>query len=726
MNAIQKELVSFSRVLALLFNRATTYNASHPYVNQTIDAFHLSIEPILKSISPLVFIMNRDQFFLDEDPLPAGTNVGRIVSYFNKTGIHSISFEAGLDKNQIKKFLEVFTSLDAFPDAEAMKKALVVRGVKHVRINHVVFKKVTEDDEIISQEALKGLTLKTSDADDSQSKKLFIDMVLGQILAEDLKETLTMENLLKDPAALSRKMTETDLASVDSGRMEGCRPGMVLSHQLELLGEELEKNLLENTHADLPEVATALFEMKKRLMQGIEIQKSQNVSYSNEEVILGKVDEITDTIVLRIVKDEYKAGKTSPDRLAQIVRRLIPDTAELKRLLPKIRSALLEEGMALTDFFRLVEELGKELQSEELAAILQEGSEEIGIDGDELIEEIKRNPAQAAELMYLASEIRKGSGDEKAISDLLVDYAERLGSKLKDEIGKDGKAGDEENLRKTLTSLESGIFERLKGMDLKDDLLVRLEERFNSRIEGILEQAKLDWISSHSGAAKEPEKEMSVLELLEKSVSEGDDLYETLEIIRGKVQANEIDQYNFAQIYAEITKEQERRARESKERMPKGILEAPILAQVIEKELARANRYSLPFSAISFAVVRAVAKSSGPLTKISYQKCAVAVFQAISQVARESDVIGELGRNRIVVLLPMTSGKNAQIALNRYLKALHSNPVTIDETLLEIRLAGVATVYDFIRTPNADSFIQTMLNELTQMERRIKNLQAYF
>jgi hypothetical protein len=36
--------------------------------------------------------MNRDQFFLDEDPLPAGTNIHRVAAYFNKTGIQSISW----------------------------------------------------------------------------------------------------------------------------------------------------------------------------------------------------------------------------------------------------------------------------------------------------------------------------------------------------------------------------------------------------------------------------------------------------------------------------------------------------------------------------------------------------------------------------------------------------------------------------------------------------------
>jgi molybdenum-dependent DNA-binding transcriptional regulator ModE len=726
MSNIQKELIPFSRALALLFNRATIYHSSHPYMAQTIDNFHPAVDQILKLISPLVFILNGDQFFLDEEPLPAGTNAGRIVAYFKKTGIHSVSFESGIDKNQIRKFLEVFTSSDAYPEAEAMRKALLVQGVKNIKINHVFFKKVTVDDEIVSQDALKGLTLKTSDEEEGQSKKAFVDLVLGKILAEELKETLTLENLLKDPAALSKKMTDADLAGANSGGPEGCRPGMALSQQLEMLGEEVEKKLVENGETNLPEIAAALFEMKKRLLQGMEAQKSLNISYSNEKEIVGKADEITDTVVLQIVRDEYKGGKTSPARLAQIARRLIPQTSELKRLLPKIRSTLMEEGMALTDFLRFVQELGKELESEELADILQDSSEAIGIDGNILMEEIKKNPVQAAELIYLAAEIRKGAGDEKAMTDLLVDYAESLGTNLKNEAGEEGDTGEEDHLRKTLTSLESGIVEGLKSMDFKGDLLDRLEARFNDRIEGILEQAKLEWISSHSRSGGEAVSGPSVLELLEKTISEGGELSEILQVIRGKVDVGEIDKDNFAQIYTEITKEQTRRAEEMKARMPKGFLEGSVLAQVIEKEIARANRYTLSFSALSFAIVKATAKSTRAGEKISYQKCTAAIYQGISQLAREADIIGELGRNKIAVLLPMTSGKNAQTALKRYLKALHTNPIDIDGIQLQVRVAGVAVGYDFIRTPDAASFIQTLSNELAQMERRMKNLQAYF
>ena len=41
----------------------------------------------------------------------------------------------------------------------------------------------------------------------------------------------------------------------------------------------------------------------------------------------------------------------------------------------------------------------------------------MGLEGQTLIEEVKNNPVQAAELIFLASEIRKGAGDEGVLTD---------------------------------------------------------------------------------------------------------------------------------------------------------------------------------------------------------------------------------------------------------------------------------------------------------------------
>ena len=731
----KQEFGKFGRTLSLLFNRATMYQMDHPYVKQSMDDFHPFVEKLLTSISPLVFAMNREQFFIDEEPLDPRITVNRMVSHFKKAEIQSISFYEGVTKNELKTFLGIFVSLDKYPNAESMKAALTEKGIANLKINHVFYKKVTEDDEVVSRDVLKNVTPEMMDEDQARSKKLFIDMVLESVLGEEFEKTLNINTLLTNPSGLSMNMIEADINSVRESDAEDRKPGPVLLHQLQVLGEEVEKGLSggggggSGGDANVSELAAAVFEMKKRLIDGMDAQKDQDITFSYKEEILDQANEITDTVLIRLVKDEYKSGKITTSRLAQILRRLIPDAEELKRVLPKIKTALLEEGMPLPEYVNLVEELGKELQSDELAKILQESSEEVGIDGKELIQEVKENPVDAAELICLAAEIRKGTGDEKALTDLLVNYVERMGSKLGQDITADNSAEGEQHLRQVITGLETNIVSRLREMNVvKDDVLEGLEDRLNKRMDTIFDKLREDWIQSKSMTPEESRaKNLSVLQILEQSVGENEELGEILTIVRAKVHANEIDENDFKEIYSEINKQKKfKQEQEAKKKMPPGVLKSQAVEFVIKKEISRAARYDLPFSALSFSVVKAKPKTEGQTDAITQQAVMDAILQRLASILREADIIGQLGKNKMVGLLPMTTKSDAKLALRRTMRLLHGDPIEVDGIPLSVKIAGVSTTFDSERMTDGKVFIQVMSNELIEMIARVKNIQELF
>ncbi|TET92558.1 MAG: hypothetical protein E3J46_01220 [Desulfobacteraceae bacterium] len=725
----KQEFARFGRILSLLFNRATMYQMDHPYVKQSIDAFHPFVEKLLMSISPLVFAMNREQFFIDEEPLDPRITVNRMVAHFKKAEIQSISFYEGMTKNELKTFLGVFVSLDKYPNAESMKGALAEKGITNLKINHVFYKKVTEDDEVVSRDVLKNITPEMMDEDLLRSKKLFIDMVLESVLAEEFEKTLNINNLLTNPTGLSMNMIEADINSVQQSDAEDRQPGPVLLHQLQVIGEEVEKGLSGGGDANVSELAAAVFDMKKKLIEGMDAQKDLDITFSNKEEILDQANEITDNVLIRLVKDEYKAGKITTSRLAQILRRLIPDAEELKRVLPKIKAALLEEGMPLPEYLNLVEELGKELQSDELAKILQESSEEAGIDGKELIQEVKENPVEAAELICLAAEIRKGTGDEKVLTDLLVDYVERMGSKLGQDITAENGAEGEQHLRQVITGLETNIVSRLRDMNVvKDDVLEGLEERLNKRMDAVFDKLRDDWIQSKSMTPEENRsKNLSVLQILEQSVGENEELGEILTIVRSKVQSEEIDENDFKEIYSEINKQKQiKREQEAKKKMPPGVLKSQAIMFVIKKEISRASRYDLPFSALSFSVVKAKPKTGGSADAITQQAVMDAILHRLTDILREADIIGQLGKNKMVGLLPMTMQSDAKLALRRTMRLLHGDPIEVDGIPLTVKIAGVSTTFDAERMTDGSAFMQAMSNELTEMVVRVKNIQELF
>jgi len=710
-----------------MFNRATMYQPDHPYVKQSFEEFYPVLEKLFSSVSPLVFSMNREQFFVDEEPLDPRINVSRLVDHFKKAGVQSISFYNGLSKNELRSFLEIFVNLKRYPDAEAMKKALVGKHIENLKINHVFFKKVTADDEVISRDVYEEITPILGDKDQRLSKKLFVDMVLESVLEEEFEKSLSIKNLMADPSGLSVNMVQTDATYVREHGSKDLSPGALLLHQMQILTKQVEKNISKGADINLSELAQAVFEMKKQLLKSIEAQRAEKIIYANEEDIIDEANELTEKVLIQLIKDEYKVGKISASRLAQILRRLIPEVDELKRILPKIKQALLEEGMSSEEYFDLVRELGSELQSDGLAKILQESAEQVGIDSKELVEEIKEYPLDAAKLICLAAEIRKGTGDEQALTDLLVEYVERVGTKVSLDIAKKSGTGDDEHLRKVITKLDSEVVSRLREMDLNGNALKRLEEKLASRVDAILEKARKEWLGYRENLPKEDTfKNLSVLEILEQSVSEKEELAEILKVVRSKIQSDGIDENDFGLIYSEIAKEtQRRKEQEANKKMPPGILKPQVLMYFINKEIARAKRYEVPFSLLSFSAVKAKLEKQASVGKIKEQDLMDVILKRLSQVLRDSDVIGQLRKNVLVALLPQTMHKEARLALRRCLKALHAEPITINGVLVTVKITGAAIGFDAEETSDINALLKALWSQLGEMALRVKNIQQF-
>ena len=206
------KLAKFGRAFSLLLNRSLMYQKSHPMVKNSIFEVYNTAELIFVNISPLVFILNRDQFFVDEEQLDPRINVKRIAMLFKNHKIQSVSFENGLTTSELDIFVELFASMTMSTDAESLKKALFSRGVFNIKINHVLYKKVTEDDQIISREALKDVT-PALEAEDSQSRKKFMETLLETILTEEFANTLNIKSLLANPKLVSSNMFKADMAS---------------------------------------------------------------------------------------------------------------------------------------------------------------------------------------------------------------------------------------------------------------------------------------------------------------------------------------------------------------------------------------------------------------------------------------------------------------------------------------------------------------------------------
>jgi hypothetical protein len=272
--------------------------------------------------------------------------------------------------------------------------------------------------------------------------------------------------------------------------------------------------------------------------------------------------------------------------------------------------------------------------------------------------------------------------------------------------------------------LGSNIVNRLKNMDTGGDVLAELEEKINKRLDLILEKYRNDLARSSARTASEEEaKKLNLLDMMEQSVGDNSDLREILSAVRSKVQSERIDENDFGQIHGEVLRQiQMRRQKQRKKKTRPGLLQPRGVRYLLGKEMARAKRYNLPFSVLCLAVVGGLSHDQLPSGPTAQQDLIDAILNKLAIIIRDADVLGQLEKGRIVVLLPVTDGKHARFALLRCLKLLNSEPVLVDGISLSPKITGIAYGFDPNMKPDVDAFVKAATSELEHMISRVKNL----
>ena len=740
---IPKEISSrIGRSFALLFNRAAMYNISHPFTVQSIADFFKNAHQGLAISTPVVVLMHQDQFFIEEEPLDPRLNTSKMLMHFKKAGIQSVSFEKSMQEDDLKTFTEIFTNVARFLNADSMKDALSQKGVTSIKINHVFFKKVTADDEIVDRRVLKQQTAgKPSGGGGGPAHSAALNIVAESVLMGELEKSLSIANLIKNPSQISSAILNQDLAESKKENGESSGSGGFILQHLQKIGQEVDKAATGEKQTSLVELADAIFDMKRNLIKGLEAQKATGITFVNEEEILEESNQITDKILIQLIRDEYKKGQISVQRLGQILRRLVPEPKELQRLMPKIKSALMEEGMDIADFLQLTQELRKELQSEGLAKVLARSAEDIGVSGEDLIDEINVDPTAAAELIYLASEIRKGTGDEKALSDLLVNYIENVGSKMAlDAAEQIGEEGDQ-HLKSVISQVESKLVNQLTQKDIDQKVINDVSDKLDQRFDQCLNKLKDDWTAgklSKVGATGEGDSK-SVLRIFEESVGDNAELKSILDRVRTTVDEKGIDENNFEQIHQEISKNKPTRQKKevkpmatepdivtAKPGFPKGVLNRKSTLYFIGKEISRSIRYDTPFSAIVFSILKVTPQKPVPKGAITRNDIINVALGDMAKAFRDTDIVGTLDNKKIIAILPMTKEMESKIAMRRILRQIHAEPIEINAIPLSVQFAGVVTIFDKDRTPTLKDFIRRAETDIFEMIERLRNVQTIY
>jgi len=542
---------NIGRYFNLLMNRISMYHLDHPATIQGTEEFLKALREGFRLVPSVSIIMLQDKFFLEEEPFDTRINTSKMLPHFKKVQIQSLSFARGLSETELRGFLKVFSDLKTYPTAEFITTALDQLEITHLKVNHTFLQKMTQDDQVISRdtlpETLSALT-KTAHGISTDALK---EVLTEQIILEELEKSLSLHALVEDPTKFSQALVQ---AEISQQRGEDVEAGFFVSQQLRQINQEVKQTSAATEPVDLLRLADSIFTMKKNLIEELKTQKALGLVFSHEEMILKETDTLTNQVLARIVREEYNQGEISIPRLAQIIRRLLPEPGEIKRLLPLLKKALLAEGMSLVEFLRLVQELGKELEDEGLVQVIKESAEHIGLSGEDLIKEFKRDPTGAAELIFLAAEIRRGSGDEKVFCELLANYVERIGSEFAlDAAAQKGEEGGK-HLKELISQVESDLLSRLRGK-VDSPLFSVLEKKVDARLDEVIKQLKSTWVMRKISSSADVSMELpTLLKLIEESIDDEKDVQIILKKIISSLRAQGFEEEKLKIIADEIAK----------------------------------------------------------------------------------------------------------------------------------------------------------------------------
>jgi hypothetical protein len=715
------------RAFNLMYNRVAMYHMNHPSTAEAIRFLSQAVAEGLTFVTPLTLVLDRERIYVEEEPLDPRVNTQRLVLHMKKTAVQSVSFDRGTGERDVAQFARVFGDPKTFPTADSMKQALVSVGVEKIKINHVFFKKVTADEEVVDREellrstggALWGQVLVDQTVKPSQKPEGVTPTQEASPYEAGLVDylgALTLMRLQEDPIEVSRilmgveegKGPDGSTSQAGQAILEGIRHlrAQVEGPEGELLGTQ-----------PLQSLVSATFKLKEEIQKGVRERRERGEALE-EEAITRELDELTDGVMVQLVREEYRKGQISVKRLAQIIRRMMPDVRELKRLLPKLKEALLADGMELADYLQLIKELEKELQSEELAFIIEEGAEEIGVSAPELLAEMRKDPKSAAELIVMAAELRSlgRENDTNLLTQILVDYVEKISASMAVETAcQEGPQG-EERLPEIIEAIQRELIQELERRLKRSSVMEIVKEEAQRRIPQQLDEARRKWALRVFVGGEEGLPHLDPNEILgsvKRTYPDQKHQARILQLIMQELKAQGADIEPLKELSSQqvsVVKPQV-----DIQKVPKGCYNRTGILVWLRQEARLIRRYPYSCSLVLMGVQKAVSLKPVPLGFVKPHEVRNLVMEEILPRLRDTDLVGCLDENRILLILPFT-GKNGVLVVKRRLEELLTGKVLkLGNIPLRVNVASVSETMKKETVSSITSLISKMERELDSL-----------
>jgi hypothetical protein len=674
----QKEAEQFARLFNVVYNSAMLYGGAHPTTINHIDPFFEAVKQYIAGGKTISLVIDRESLFVEDWPVDKIINPRRILSQFGKCGIVSVTFEEGISHKTLEIFLKYAGDLDKAHPMKEIERQIRQSGSRGIRLNYIRYGKITNDQTLVGVDDASMIqpggfvpaTAPTAPPAPGPNHEMSARSL------QQLEEILSLARIFEKPeesaAAFSRTALNPDNTDDAVRSLAGLR-----------------QSIQDADGPTMDMLLNAVYELKVDLSEAIAVQKETGKLMSTADPLVDEMDQLSVDVIVKLVREEYGQGGVPLRRLAQIIRRMLPETGELKRLLPKLKPELLSAGMSLSEYLELIRTLNVQIESETLAGSLQEAASGIGASVDELVNAIRTQPDDAARLLVMASEIRKGTqDDDEQLSTMLTDYIEKVSTTMALKSNQLSPDDGGKVLREMLEKLELQLVDNLKSYGVEEPILRAVGAMLSQRIDATHDRATAQWISNEIDAKPEISSNELTDQLI-KMVSEQGQLERLETPVVDALTARGFDQKQTEVILRRLA---HRIAEGKMLKLPSGILSSNNMQFLLNREIKQHHRYETPFTAMIFSAVGVL--HNGTARKIKKEEEPVVipkVFSVVQYILRDIDLVGSLpGSNKSIVLALMTMTENdgAAIACDRIMSKISRLKLKIGDEELQLIVAA--------------------------------------
>jgi hypothetical protein len=676
--ALAAELIA--RHINTAFSNACGYGMRHPMTQRAVNTAHEALADGLESEPMMTLLLDRGSLFLDKHPVGKRFNPRQLINTFTRIGLESISFEASIGKQDLEAVIAALSGDDRIDSVEDMSRYLDTQSARGVRLNYVVYRQVTSDQQVVSGDGSGG---------DGGTLSRSIEAI--QAMAEE-----TDGEGLKDSDEESRRQLIAHLRS---------------------LARDIERGAAS---AEIParDLLAAMTSLRKQVQATFSVSEDVGRILAEEQAVIDEVDELTYSTLVNLLREEYRGGNFETRRMAQIIHRMLPDPKEIHQLLPRLKEGLVEEGMSLNEFAELVHELSAGFRGEHLVGALEQGADRVGVGLDEVLGKIEDDPTEAARLIVLAAELREGGvPDDEQLSRAFEAYIERIGEQL--DLGGRSEHG-QEAIRQQLGRVRSELVDELRKRGLADESAEQIDGALEERLRALLDDQRLDVLAG----LLERSGQLSADEVLRRLQQEFDSIEELERLeadIRELMNTHGFSAEQISEMLSELTRRLA--SGEQPPAMPGEVLSTASTAMFLKREIMTAQRYETPFSVLKLLIERL--KPDNAAARVP-ERSELAwllpqLYQRLIKQARELDLIGSLERTQRAVpllILPMTPQSGAEIVRARIERLLEEFPFRIGDDSFFVEATITALGFDRERDTDGDAFLSRL--NLQQRQDRLK------